>query len=186
MKNQKQIQIQHEVLASFLPVSFQEVEADSRSALQAVLESDMEREVLLKEEEMLTAKLEAGDEEAGNRLTEVFEKMDLIEADSAHARASIILTGLGFTLAMQEQQTKEFSGGWRMRIALAQALFCRPDLLMLDEPTNMLDMQAVIWLENHLKNWPKALLLVSHDRTFLDQVWLTFVLVTFYLTLDTC
>ena len=95
--------------------------------MQAVLESDMEREVLLKEEEMLTAKLEAGDEEAGNRLTEVFEKMDLIEADSAHARASIILTGLGFTLAMQEQQTKEFSGGWRMRIALAQALFCRPD-----------------------------------------------------------
>ena len=186
MKNQKRIQIQHEVLASFLPVSFQEVEADSRSALQAVLESDMEREVLLKEEEMLTAKLEAGDEEAGNRLTEVFEKMDLIEADSAHARASIILTGLGFTLAMQEQQTKEFSGGWRMRIALAQALFCRPDLLMLDEPTNMLDMQAVIWLENHLKNWPKALLLVSHDRTFLDQVGLAFVLVTFYLKLDTC
>ena len=146
------------------------MEADSRSALQAVLESDLEREDLLKEEERLTAKLESGEEGFGNMLTEVFEKMELIEADSAPARASIILTGLGFSCAMQEQQTQEFSGGWRMGIALAQALFCRPDLLMLDEPTNMLDMQAVIWLENHLKNWPTALLLVSHDRTFLDQV----------------
>ena len=76
-----------------------------------------------------------------------------------------------------------------MRIALAQALFCRPDLLMLDEPTNMLDMQAVIWLENHLKNWPTALLLVSHDRTFLDQVAAALVeifgrtFVTFHLSL---
>ena len=151
------------------------MEADSRSALQALLESDLEREELLKEEERLTAKLESGEEGVSSRLTEVFEKMELIEADSAPARASIILTGLGFSSAMQEQETKEFSGGWRMRIALAQALFCRPDLLMLDEPTNMLDMQAVIWLENHLKNWPTALLLVSHDRTFLDQVLATFI-----------
>ena len=143
--------------------------------MQAVLESDLDREELLKEVERLTVKLESGEEGVGTRLTEVFEKMELIDADSAPARASIIMTGLGFSCAMQEQETREFSGGWRMRIALAQALFCRPDLLMLDEPTNMLDMQAVIWLENHLKNWPTALLLVSHDRTFLDQVAATFI-----------
>ena len=102
---------------------FQEVEADSRTALQAVLESDLEREKLLEEEEILTAKLESGEEGVGDLLTKVFEKMELIEADSAPARASIILTGLGFSLEMQEKQTKEFSGGWRMRIALAQVLF---------------------------------------------------------------
>ena len=101
----------------------QEVEADSRTALQAVLESDLEREKLLEEEEILTAKLESGEEGVGDLLTKVFEKMELIEADSAPARASIILTGLGFSLEMQEKQTKEFSGGWRMRIALAQVLF---------------------------------------------------------------
>ena len=102
---------------------YQEVEADSRTALQAVLESDLEREKLLEDEEILTAKLESGEEGVGDLLTKVFEKMELIEADSAPARASIILTGLGFSLEMQEKQTKEFSGGWRMRIALAQVLF---------------------------------------------------------------
>ena len=102
---------------------FQEVEADSRTALQAVLESDLEREKLLEDEEILTAKLESGEEGVGDLLNKVFEKMELIEADSAPARASIILTGLGFSLEMQEKQTKEFSGGWRMRIALAQVLF---------------------------------------------------------------
>ena len=102
---------------------FQEVEADSRTSLQAVLESDLEREKLLEDEEILTAKLESGEEGVGDLLTKVFEKMELIEADSAPARASIILTGLGFSLEMQEKQTKEFSGGWRMRIALAQVLF---------------------------------------------------------------
>ena len=101
---------------------FQEVEADSRTALQAVLESDLEREKLLEDEEILTAKLESGEEGVGDLLTKVFEKMELIEANSAPARASIILTGLGFSLEMQEKQTKEFSGGWRMRIALAQVL----------------------------------------------------------------
>ena len=102
---------------------FQEVEADSRTALQAVLESDLEREKLLEDEEILTAKLESGEEGVGDLLNKIFEKMELIEADSAPARASIILTGLGFSLEMQEKQTKEFSGGWRMRIALAQVLF---------------------------------------------------------------
>ena len=82
----------------------------------------------------------------------------------------MILAGLGFTPGMQRAATKTFSGGWRMRLALARALFCRPDLLLLDEPTNMLDMQAIIWLERYLQSWPSTLLVVSHDRLFLDQV----------------
>lgn len=82
-----------------------------------------------------------------------------------------ICLGLGFTPFMQNQATKEFSGGWRMRIALARALFSRPDLLLLDEPTNMLDMKAIIWLENYLINeWESTLLVVSHDRSFLASV----------------
>ncbi len=85
-------------------------------------------------------------------------------------RASVILAGLGFTPEMQRAATRTFSGGWRMRLALARALFRRPDLLLLDEPTNMLDMQAIIWLERYLQGWPSTLLVVSHDRNFLDQV----------------
>jgi len=148
----------------------QEVDADSRSALQVVLESNVVREDLLKKEKDLTARMEAGEEGISSYLTEVFEQLEAVESDSAHARASVILSGLGFTKEMQERETSSFSGGWRMRIALAQALFCKPDLLLLDEPTNMLDMHAVIWLESYLKSWPATLLIVSHDWSFLDQV----------------
>jgi ATP-binding cassette subfamily F protein 3 len=148
----------------------QEVEADTRSALQAVLQSDAVREKLLQEEAALTARLEAGEEAAGTDLTAVFEQLEATEAASTLARASIILAGLGFSPEMQQQETRQFSGGWRMRIALAQALFCRPDLLLLDEPTNMLDMQAVIWLERFLQTWASTLLVVSHNRSFLDRV----------------
>merc|ERR1719412_2098974 len=93
-----------------------------------------------------------------------------MESDKAPSRASVILAGLGFTPAMQERATRTFSGGWRMRLALARALFCKPDLLLLDEPTNMLDMQAIIWLERYLQTWASTLLVVSHDRSFLDEV----------------
>lgn len=93
-----------------------------------------------------------------------------MESDKAPSRASVILAGLGFTAEMQARATKTFSGGWRMRLALARALFCKPDLLLLDEPTNMLDMQAIIWLEKYLQSWPSTLLVVSHDRSFLDEV----------------
>ena len=148
----------------------QEVESDSRSALQAVLESDAMRQELLERENHLTTRMEAGQEEISSDLTEVFEQLEVMESDSAPACASIILAGVGFTPDMQARETSTFSGGWRMRIALAQALFCKPDLLLLDEPTNMLDMQDVIWLENYLQCWPSTLLVVSHDRSFLDQV----------------
>ena len=88
----------------------------------------------------------------------------------SHFRASMILNGLGFDKEMQGMKTKEFSGGWRMRLALARALFTKPDLLLLDEPTNMLDVKAILWLENYLQSWPTTLLVVSHDRMFLDSV----------------
>ena len=96
--------------------------------------------------------------------------MEAIESDKAASRAAVILSGLGFNPEMQARATKTFSGGWRMRLALARALFCKPDLLLLDEPTNMLDMQAIIWLEKYLQTWVSTILVVSHDRSFLDQV----------------
>jgi ATP-binding cassette subfamily F protein 3 len=85
-------------------------------------------------------------------------------------RASAILSGLGFSPAQQQAATKTFSGGWRMRLALARALFCRPDLLLADEVTNYLDFPAVVWLEKYFQSWSATLLVVSHDRSFLDSV----------------
>ncbi|KAK6620399.1 hypothetical protein RUM44_006800 [Polyplax serrata] len=150
----------------------QEVIGDDTTALESVLESDTVRCELLKKEKQLTALLNSGtsDSNISNQLSEVYSKLQHIEAEKAPARASIILNGLGFTSSMQERATKTFSGGWRMRLALARALFSRPDLLLLDEPTNMLDIKAIIWLENYLQNWPTTLLVVSHDRNFLETV----------------
>lgn len=82
---------------------------------------------------------------------DIYERLDEISADTAEARAANILNGLGFTPAMQNKKTKDFSGGWRMRIALARALYVKPHLLLLDEPTNHLDLDACVWLEEELK-----------------------------------
>lgn len=101
--------------------------------------------------------------------------MQLAEVEKAPSRASTILTGLGFSVERQSWPTKAFSGGWRMRLALARALFSRPDLLLLDEPTNMLDIKAILWLERYLQKWPTTLLVVSHDRNFLDTVSKSFL-----------
>lgn len=103
-----------------------------------------------------------------SRLTEVYTEMEILEVNKAPARAATILFGLGFKPDDQRRTTKEFSGGYRMRVALARALFTKPDLLLLDEPTNMLDMRAVYWLENHLAEWNSTILIVSHDRQFLN------------------
>lgn len=96
--------------------------------------------------------------------------MQMAEIEKAPARASTILSGLGFSVERQAWPTKSFSGGWRMRLALARALFSKPDLLLLDEPTNMLDIKAILWLEKYLQSWATTLLVVSHDRNFLDTV----------------
>lgn len=150
----------------------QEVVGDDTLALQSVLECDTVREGLLKREKEISAAINNGntDSALSTELTEIYAQLENIESDKAPARASIILSGLGFTPEMQGRATRTFSGGWRMRLALARALFSKPDLLLLDEPTNMLDIKAIIWLENYLQNWPTTLLVVSHDRNFLDSV----------------
>ena len=84
---------------------------------------------------------------------DVFERLEELDAEQAETRAASILHGLGFTTSMQQTKTKDFSGGWRMRIALARALFVKPTLLLLDEPTNHLDLDACVWLEEELKRW---------------------------------
>ncbi|CAL1571233.1 unnamed protein product [Knipowitschia caucasica] len=150
----------------------QEVEGDHTRALDSVLQSDTARENLLQEEKELNRRINSGtaDGTESVRLSEVYAKLEEIEADKAPARASVILAGLGFSPKMQQQTTKEFSGGWRMRLALARALFARPDLLLLDEPTNMLDVRAILWLEDYLQTWVSTILVVSHDRNFLNAV----------------
>ncbi|XP_034404374.1 ATP-binding cassette sub-family F member 3 [Cyclopterus lumpus] len=150
----------------------QEVAGDDTGALQSVLLSDTLREGLLGEEKTLNARIANGTSDGmeSARLSEIYGKLEEIEADKAPARASVILAGLGFSPKMQQQTTREFSGGWRMRLALARALFARPDLLLLDEPTNMLDVRAILWLETYLQTWQSTILVVSHDRNFLNAV----------------
>ncbi|KAJ8410667.1 hypothetical protein AAFF_G00186240 [Aldrovandia affinis] len=140
----------------------QEVAGDDTTGLQSVLESDTVREGLLTAERQLNARIAKGTADGLEtvRLSEIYAKLEEIEADKAPARASIILAGLGFSPKMQQQTTKEFSGGWRMR----------PDLLLLDEPTNMLDVRAILWLETYLQTWQSTILVVSHDRNFLNAV----------------
>lgn len=145
----------------------QEASPDARSALQTVLDTDKERTYLLKlEQKMLDDELDTVD---GIDLNEVYERLDEISSDDAEARAGGILGGLGFDAAEQQKATQDFSGGWRMRIALASALFMKPDLLLLDEPTNHLDVHALTWLEEFLRRWEKTVVIVSHDRGFLNE-----------------
>jgi len=150
----------------------QEVRGDETYAVASVLEADVLRTSLLKEEEELSTQvnLGKGSDKITARLSEIYSKLADIESDKAPAKAAMILDGLGFTPEMQGMKTKEFSGGWRMRLALARALFTKPDLLLLDEPTNMLDVKAILWLENYLQTWPTTIFVVSHDRMFLDAV----------------
>ncbi len=146
----------------------QEVVADDRTALQVVLESDEIRTRIMKEKERLLAMGET--DETNERLNAIHDQLVDIDADAAYSRASKILNGLQFSEKMKHQATKLFSGGWRMRISLARALFRTPRLLLLDEPTNHLDLHAVIWLQNYLQSWKNTLVVVSHDRSFLNCV----------------
>ncbi len=137
----------------------QEAPAGPATLLDTVLEGDPERLHLLAEAEGA----------APARLAEVHERLRTIGADAAPARAAAILAGLGFDTAAQGRAVGEFSGGWRMRVALATALFAQPDLLLLDEPTNHLDLEATMWLEGWLARFPGACVIVSHDRGLLDR-----------------
>ncbi|XP_044258928.1 ATP-binding cassette sub-family F member 1 [Tribolium madens] len=148
----------------------QEVVADNFSAVESVLKSDVKRTELLDECKELEDAFNAGDLGVQDRLNEVYAELKAIGADSAEPKARRILAGLGFTKEMQDRATKNFSGGWRMRVSLARALYIEPTLLLLDEPTNHLDLNAVIWLDNYLQTWKKTLLIVSHDQSFLDNV----------------
>jgi len=158
-------------LPSFLHVIHveQECVGDSRSALETVLAADKERSWLVDNEKDLIDN-EKDENEWGINLNEIYERLEELDADGAEARAATILAGLGFDKGMQGKPTKEYSGGWRMRIALAEALFVQPDLLLLDEPTNHLDVHALTWLEAFLQQWDKTVVVVSHDRGFLNKV----------------
>ena len=140
----------------------QETPALSRSALDYVLDGDVE---LRRLETQLAAAEEAHD---GNEMGRLHGELGRVEAYSAESRAGKLLAGLGFAQSALARPVSDFSGGWRMRLNLAQALMCRSDLLLLDEPTNHLDLEAVLWLEQWLASYPGTLLLISHDREFLD------------------
>ena len=137
----------------------QEHPATPVTLLDTILAADTRREAL-------NAQLEIAEPE---HLAEIYQHLDAIDADRAPARAAEILSGLGFSNDDLERPMAEFSGGWRMRVALAAALFAEPDLLLLDEPTNYLDLEGALWLEARLKKYPKTALIVSHDRELLNN-----------------
>ena len=137
----------------------QEHPATPVTLLDTILAADTQREAL-------TAQLETAEPE---HLAEIYNRLNAIDADRAPARAAEILSGLGFSNADLSRPMAEFSGGWRMRVALAAALFAEPDLLLLDEPTNYLDLEGALWLEARLKKYPQTALIVSHDRELLNN-----------------
>ncbi|MCT8557826.1 ABC transporter ATP-binding protein [Glaesserella parasuis] len=142
----------------------QETPALDISALDYVIQGD-------REYTQLTAQLEQANlENNGNLIATLHAQLDTIDAWTIQFRASTLLNGLGFSTEQLQLPVKSFSGGWRMRLNLAQALICRSDLLLLDEPTNHLDLDTVIWLERWLSNYHGTLLLISHDRDFLDPI----------------
>ncbi|HFR4113766.1 TPA: ABC transporter ATP-binding protein [Yersinia enterocolitica] len=142
----------------------QETPALDVPAIEYVIDGD-------REYRQLEAELQAANEKNdGHAIATVHGKLDAIHAWTIQSRAASLLHGLGFSQESLQQPVRSFSGGWRMRLNLAQALICRSDLLLLDEPTNHLDLDAVIWLEKWLKNYSGTLVLISHDRDFLDPI----------------
>ncbi|HWX57483.1 ABC-F family ATP-binding cassette domain-containing protein [Bradyrhizobium sp.] len=137
----------------------QEAPDGPESLIAVVLKADLEREALLRE---------ADTAHDPHRIAEIQTRLIDIDAHSAPARAASILSGLGFAAADQLRACAEFSGGWRMRVALAATLFAAPDLLLLDEPTNYLDLEGTLWLEDHLANYPRTVIVISHDRDLLE------------------
>ncbi len=138
----------------------QEAPGTDDSLLETVLMADKERHALMEEAETATDP---------NRIAEIHIRLADIGAHTAEARAATILSGLGFDEKEQATACKEFSGGWRMRVALAAILFAEPDLLLLDEPSNYLDLEGSLWLENYIRTYPHTAIIVSHDRDLLNQ-----------------
>jgi ATP-binding cassette, subfamily F, member 3 len=138
----------------------QEAPDGPESLLDVVLAADAERTRLL---------VEAQTEHDAARIAEIQTRLADIGAHSAPARAAAILAGLGFSHSEQQRPCGEFSGGWRMRVALAATLFAEPDLMLLDEPTNYLDLEATLWLEEHIARYPRTVIVISHDRDLLDN-----------------
>jgi ATP-binding cassette subfamily F protein 3 len=137
----------------------QEAPNGPEKLIEVVLKADRERETLMREAEVASDPI---------RIAEIQTRLADIDAHSAPARAAAILSGLGFSAQDQNRPCSEFSGGWRMRVALAATLFAAPDLLLLDEPTNYLDLEGTLWLEDHLANYPRTVIVISHDRDLLD------------------
>jgi ATP-binding cassette subfamily F protein 3 len=137
----------------------QEAPDGPESLIEVVLKADLERTALLHE---------ADSAHDPSRIADIQTRLVDIDAHSAPARAAAILSGLGFSTDDQARSCSEFSGGWRMRVALAATLFAAPDLLLLDEPTNYLDLEGTLWLEDHLANYPRTVIVISHDRDLLD------------------
>ncbi|HEY0634790.1 MAG TPA: ATP-binding cassette domain-containing protein, partial [Gammaproteobacteria bacterium] len=142
----------------------QETPAVDRSAIDYVMDGDAELRAV---EQHITAAEQSGD---GHRLALLHTQLDNIGGYTARSRAARLMHGLGFKAGEEEKPVRAFSGGWRMRLNVAQALMCRSDLLLLDEPTNHLDLDAVIWLQEWLSDYRGTLLLISHDREFLDSI----------------
>ena len=138
----------------------QEAPASDISLVDTVLAADKERAQLFAEAETATDP---------NRIADIYTRLSDIEAYSAEARAASILSGLGFDAEAQARPCHEFSGGWRMRVALASVLFSQPDLLLLDEPTNYLDLEGAVWLEAFLAKYKHTVLVISHDRQLLNR-----------------
>lgn len=138
----------------------QEVPSGPQSLMATVLAADKERTALLAESE--TAK-------DPNRIAAIHARLSDIDAYTAESRAGFILSGLGFSGEDQQRPCSDFSGGWRMRVALAAMLFAKPDMLLLDEPTNYLDIEGAVWLEAHIRNYRGTALIISHDRDFLNK-----------------
>lgn len=142
----------------------QETPAVDTPSIEYVMDGDSEMRALEKQIAL------AEQQDAGERLATLYMQMEGIDGYRARSRAAVLMHGLGFSTAQETHPVSRFSGGWRMRLNLAQALMCRSDLLLLDEPTNHLDLEAVIWLEDWLGSYTGTLLLISHDRDFLDKI----------------